>query len=147
MRSTILGASLVFIFAVLGAAPTVQAQEEADENPWVYVASFKIPWERVDSLTKLYDQYADRYIAYAKQQGYYLDSRILIHHTGDEYNVVVETYFPTWEAMNRGGWGDAAWQAVEPDATQRAAARAGFAWAYEGVPHKDNIYRLVVGNP
>ena len=125
MRNTILGVSLALILAVVATAPTVQAQEEADENPWVYVASYKVPWARVDSLVKLFDRYADPFVTYAKENGFYLDRRVLIHHTGDEYNVVYETFYPSWESMNRGGGGDAAWQAVEPDSTQREALLQG----------------------
>jgi hypothetical protein len=147
MRNTILGAFFVLIVAAVATAPTVQAQEEADENPWVYVASYKVPWERVDSLVKLFDRYADPFVTYANENGFWLDRRVLIHDTGDEYNVVYETFYDSWEAIREGGWGDAAWQAVEPDSTQREAAIAGFNWVFEGVTHKDNIYRLVVGNP
>ncbi len=136
-----------FILVLLGlllAVPTdVHAQDgdeaEEAEAAWIYISSFKIPWSRVDSLTKLNKLYP--VIAKAIENGTILDYHMIVHHTGDEYNVLIVRVFESWESMGEGGGFEAAFEELEPDEERRAEVNAGYDWVFADTEHKDNIYR------
>ncbi len=131
------GFALVTVGLMSGAA--VRAQEQ-DTLPWVYTSFFKIPWERVDSLTELQKLYPWR--EKAKEMGCHLDRQVLVHHTGSEYNIVIMTTYATWKDMAPGGGcGQRVFEALEPDSTRRAEVNAGFNWVYTDVEHRDVIYQ------
>ena len=136
-----------FIAALAGlllAVPTdVRAQDgdeaEQAEAPWIYITSHKIPWSRVDSLTKLNKLYP--VIAKAKENGTILDYHMIVHQYGDEYNVLVVRVYESWESMGEGSGFGAAFEELEPDEERRAEVNAGYNWVFAGTVHKDNIYR------
>ncbi len=137
---------LVFLL-VVGLQETAYGQEQEDTQPWVYMSEFQIPWSRVDSLMKL-ENLSDtewKWYEKAKEMGYILDFRFMIHHTGDQWNVRYEWVYPSWEAMNKTGWAKEVSEAVEPDSAKREAVFAGYNWVFKDVIHRDQIYRLVIG--
>ena len=137
-----------FVLAGLGlwSGITTQASaQDADTPPerWVYASYWKMPWDRMDSLTKLNKLYP--VVAKAKELGTILDRVMLVHHTGNEYNLVVSTAFPSWEAIGKGARFGEAFRALEPDSLRRAEVNAGFNWVFrpEGTAHYDVIYQVM----
>ncbi len=136
-----------FVLALAGmllAVPTdVRAQDgdemEEAEAPWIYITSHKIPWSRIDSLTKLNKLYP--VIAKAKENGTLLDYHMIVHQYGDEYNVLVVRVYESWESLGEGSGFGAAFEELEPDEERRAEVNAGYNWVFDGTVHKDNIYR------
>jgi hypothetical protein len=68
---------------------------------------------------------------------------MLVHHTGDEYNIVIMTLFPSWEAIGEGARWSEVFEALEPDAERRAEVNDGFDWVFQGAKHYDIIYRVM----
>ena len=133
--------SLIIIMLVLFTSSSLFAQEEEKkEVPYWYVMSSKIPWERVDSLTTLVKQYTIPIAKEAIKTGTLLDFKILLHHTGGEYNVVIMRKFPSWDAIDDGGGMQTAAEKVFPDKELRDKINGGFAWIYKETTHIDNIY-------
>ncbi len=136
-----------FVLALAGmllAVPTdVRAQDgdemEEAEAPWIYISSYKIPWSRVDSLTKLVALYPvpDK----AMENGTVMDYHMIVHHTGDEYNIVIVNVYESWESMGESNGFGAAFEDLEPDEERRAEVNAGFNWVFADTEHHDNIYR------
>jgi len=134
-------AVIVLGFMLGGAGQAYAQEEEGAERPWVYASFYKVPWERVDSLTALQKLYP--WAEKAVEMGHILDFKMLVHHTGDEYNIVVMTFFPSWEAIDEGAWWGDVFEALEPDAERRAEVNDGFNWVLGGFKHYDNIYRVM----
>ena len=133
--------SLIIIMLVLFIPSLLIAQEEEKKDvPYWYVTSFKIPWERIDSLNNMVKKYTVPVVAEAKKSGRILDYKILIIHTGDEYNVVSMTKYPSWDAIDEGHGFGAASEIVVPDKEECDKAWAGWGWIFKGVPHINNIY-------
>lgn len=122
-----------------------QMEQEEEQQAYWHVQLYQIPWERVDSLQSLTEQYTDQVVAGAKEAGSILDFKLLIHNMGDEYNVVEMTKYPSWAAIQEGrGFGPVAEELWDEE--QREAIMDGFAWVYEGNPaHKDYIYTEATG--
>ncbi len=140
-------AFLMLLFLVVGLQETAFGQEEKSTLPWVYMSEYQIPWSRMDSLIKLIDVFNIEYkwTEKAIEMGYVLDIRLMIHHTGNEWNYRAEWVYPSWEAMNIKGWGMQVWEAVMPDSAKREASFAGIDWIFKDVIHRDQIYRLHLG--
>jgi len=123
---------------------SVFAQEEQkDEMPYWYSSSIKIPWPKIDSLQQLYKLYTIPILEEAKKNGSILDYHILIHHTGDEYNVVTMTKFPSWAAINEGVSFRKYLEKYVPDKDKRDEIFAAFSSIRSGYYHIDNIYTEV----
>jgi hypothetical protein len=140
-------AFIMVFFLVVGLQETAYGQEQEDTRPWVYMSEYQIPWSRVDSLVKFIELFNTelKWREKAIEMGYVLDIRIMMHHTGDEWNYRVEWVYPSWEAMRNPGWGMKVWEAVEPDSTKRKAYISGPNWIFKDVIHRDQIYRLHLG--
>ncbi len=138
MKRFMVGVILVGFFS---AYSTVLAQgDQAKDTPYWYTSSHRVQWARVDSLQKLVKTYTIPTVAQSKKMGRILDYRLLVHHTGGEYNVVIMIKYPSWAAINAGaGFGDA-FKAIEPNEAKRKVATDGFNWVFEGSVHVDNIY-------
>ena len=95
----------------------------------------------MDSLEKLVKKYTVPIVAEAKKRGTIVDYKLLVHNTGDEYNVVIMTNYSSWVAMGEGACFDVAFESIEPDKSKRDRVNAAFDWIFEGAVHKDNIYR------
>jgi hypothetical protein len=139
-RTAFIAALAGLLLAVPSGAYAQDGDEaEEAEAPWIYISAYKIPWSRVDSLTKLNKLYP--VVAKAKENGTILDYHMTVHHTGDEYNILIVTVFESWESMGDGrGFGDA-FRELEPDEARRAEVNAGYQWVFADTKHKDNIYR------
>jgi hypothetical protein len=134
-------AVIVLGFMLGGAGQAYAQEEEGAERPWVYVSFYKVPWDRIDSLTALNKLYP--WTEKAVEMGHILDFKMLVHDTGDEYNIVWMTFFPSWEAMGEGTRWTEVFEALEPDAERRAEVNEGFNWVYRGTQHYDNIYQVM----
>ncbi|NIS65020.1 MAG: hypothetical protein GTO05_07660 [Gemmatimonadales bacterium] len=134
-------AVMVLGFMLGGAGQAYAQEEEAAERPWVYASFYKVPWERVDSLTALNKLYP--WVEKAVEMGHILGFKMLVHHTGDEYNIVLMTFFPSWEAIGEGARWSEVFEALEPDAERRAEVDDGFDWVFQGTKHYDIIYRVM----
>lgn len=139
---------ILIIFSVLFIPLFLVAQEEEKEDiPYWYVVSVKVPWEMMDSLKIMVKKYQIPILAEAEKSGKILDSNFLIHHTGDEYNVVIMTKFPSWNAMGDMSFFGDAMQIAIPDEKERDRFKEGWQWIFEGVQHIDNIYTDAVYTP
>lgn len=138
LRMTPLAACFGLVFAV---STEAHAQPVDEDAAWVYGNYNKIPWSRVDSLSKLLKLYP--MIEKAKEMGHILDRRWLVHDTGNEYNVVIETVYPSWEAMGEGARMGEVFRALEADSARRAEVNAGFNWVFQDTDHYDVIYRVM----
>ncbi len=136
--------STLLLFTLFATFSTLNAQEDPkDETPYWYVASYKIAWEKVDSLQSLIKLYTIPISVEVKKSGGLLDYKVLIHHTGGEYNVVIMSKYPSWAAIDKEiGWGDA-FKKIEPDKAKQKEVSDAFSWIFEGSVHIDNIYKEV----
>ncbi len=142
---------LAALIGMLVAAPRPAAAQEATPpslydttgTAWVYASYFRIPWPRVDSLLKL-RRFLPAWRTRAAQMGCFLDSQLLIHQTGNEYNVVVSTTYDSFRKIGPGSGTGActtrAWRETVPDSTLRAAINAGNDWVFGDAAHYDVIY-------
>ena len=123
-----------------GAAAAAQ-----DGNPLWYESHYTVPWAKIDSLQSLLA--ADGELAAAAhERGNFLESKILIHHTGDEWNVVFMSKYADWAAIDadpglnglaREMWGE-----------ERAQARsAAWNWVLGEGAHRDYIYTEAASVP
>lgn len=138
---------LVGIVVLLFAPPVASAQEQETPSPFWYVSEYKVPWTKVDSLSSLLR--ADEVlIQEAITRGNVLESKVLIHHTGDEQNLVVMNKYPTWEAIDADpGLGPLATEMWGED---RARARSeAWDWILEttGGAHRDQIFTEAASLP
>ena len=109
--------------------------------------SFKVSWNKIDSLKNMAKKYTIKVVDEAKKSGKILDYNFLMQHTGDEYNVVIMTKFPSWDAMGDGDGFGAAMEIVIPDKEERDRAVEGWQWVFDGYQHIDNIYIDAMDTP
>ena len=122
----------------LGMPTPSTAQESTEQQtPYWYASYFSIDWTRTDSLTKLW-KLTEPVRELQKENGEILEWLGLVHHTGNEQNVVVMTKYPSWKAIN--AQSDAL-ESVFPNAAERARLNDGFNWVFGAAPHQDVIYR------
>jgi len=120
-------------------APAVRSLYDTT-GVFVYTSFNKVPWSRVDSLIQL-NRMSPTVRDMAIEMGCYLDRRMMIHHTGTEFNVVVMTSYPTWQSiMSRSGCGGRAFRAAVPDSALRRAINEGNNWVFGENEHRDIIY-------
>ncbi len=116
-------------------APCATAQDDGDQAYW-YVSYYTVDWPKVDSLTKLWKM-TEPVRAQAKADGEMLAWIGLVHHTGNEHNVVSMTKYPSWSAMNASS---EAMRKVFTNANERARINEGYGYVFAGAPHQDVIY-------
>lgn len=118
--------------------PAMAAAQDADDDPYWYVSTYSVPWSQVDSLGKLIDKDMPLVEA-AIERGHIVEAKTLIHHTGNEWNVVFMTKYPNWAAIDADPglagiaeemWGEEA----------RAARGAAYAEIFGDGAHRDYIY-------
>ena len=143
--------TLLVLLGLFAAAPPRALAQEAKPpalydttgTAWVYASYHRVPWSRVDSLVKL-NRFRPAWRDRAVEMGCFLDSQLLIHQTGNEYNVVLSTTYPSFRYIGpggeRAGCANQAWSATVPDSTLRAAIQAGNSWVYSDASHYDVIY-------
>jgi len=131
---------LIILFSMLISFSIFAQEEQKDETPYWYASSIKIPWPKMDSLQQLYKTYTIPIMEEAKKNGNILDYHIFIHHTGDQYNVVTMTKFPSWEAINETTSFRDYLEKYVPDKEERDKIFAAFSYVRSGYDHIDNIY-------
>lgn len=148
MRLRTLAVPVILIAMALAAPRPAPAQEarslfDTTGTAWVYASYFRVPWPRVDSLLKL-ERFRSAFRERGQQLGCFLDTQLLIHQTGNEYNVVQSTTYASFRNIGPGSGTGActnrAFREVVPDSTQRAAIQAGNNWVYGDAAHYDVIY-------
>ena len=117
--------------------------EAAEAQQYISTTSYRVPFNRIDSLQKLLK--ATKAVEQeAKRRGGVVDNLWLIHVWGGEENVLNITTWKNWAAMADTALGfGAATRKVYPDSTQRKRINDGFLWVFEAQPHVDNIYQKV----
>lgn len=132
--------TLMGVLSVLCAPIAATAQEQETPSPFWYVSEYKVPWVKVDSLNSLL-RADEELVQEALSRGNFLESKVLIHHTGDEHNLVFMVKYPTWEAIEADpGLGAIA---AETWGEDRARARNdAWDWIFEttGGAHRDQIF-------
>lgn len=83
---------------VLG-LPAMASAQDSDSDAYWYVSAYSVPWSKVDSLGKLIDKDAPLVQA-AIERGHIVEAKTLIHHTGNEWNVVFMTKYANWAAID-----------------------------------------------
>lgn len=114
------------------------AQEEEEPTAYWYVTQWQIPWAKVDSLRSLEEQYTPAIEEAAREvEGTLLDRKVLIHDTGTEWNVMILSKYPSWQAIRD----DVnVFERAFPDEAQREGIDEAFSWVFEGALHRDAIY-------
>ncbi|MDX1616693.1 MAG: hypothetical protein R3300_20470 [Candidatus Promineifilaceae bacterium] len=127
------------LFVLLLSVPAdALAQEEADDTAYWYVSHYQIPWAKVDSLVSLEKRYSPQIReATTPEETGVLDRKVLIHDTGNEWNVVIMTKFPSWEAIRAE---IDVLELVFPDEAERSALQEAYGWVFEDTDHWDAIY-------
>ncbi|HUF31366.1 MAG TPA: hypothetical protein VMM77_12010 [Gemmatimonadaceae bacterium] len=149
MHPIVRGTGLTLVF-MLGGATIAGAQEanaprlyDTTATHWVYASYHQVPWSRVDSLLKL-ERFRPAWRARAIAMGCFVDSQLLIHQTGNEYNVVNSRTYSSYRDFGPGGQQSGcaarAWRETIPDSTLRTSIARGRAWVYGDVAHYDVIY-------
>jgi len=119
---------------------SIMPSSDDAEGAYWYASYYKIDQTKMQGLNQLWRATAD-VSAEAVHNGSILGRLILVHHTGVlSSNVIFLTKYPSWDALEYRGLGDAA-RTVEPDSLQRVANGAGFQRAFENNDHYDVIYR------
>lgn len=134
--------SLTLLAAIaLAIVPGRAAAQQESDAPYWYVSHYEVPWARVDSLVALEQKYSSmvREEMTPEQTGI-LDRKVLIHDTGNEWNVVIMTKYTSWAAIREEPAVDIM-ETVWPDEAEREEIQAAFNWVYEGTEHWDAIYR------
>lgn len=135
MRLLALGLFALIAFSVPADAV---AQEEADDTAYWYVSHYQIPWAKVDSLVSLEKTYSPQIReATTPEQTGVLDRKLLIHDTGTEYNVVIMTKYPSWNAIRAE---TDVLELVFPDEAERSTIQEAYGWIFEDTDHRDAIY-------
>jgi hypothetical protein len=141
--TALLGSVLAVPRAAVGQEAAPPALYDTTGTAWVYASYFRVPWPRVDSLIKL-QRFRPAWRARAVEMGCYLDSQLLIHQTGNEYNVVLSTTYASFRNIGPGSGSGAcangAWRETVPDSTLRAALQQGNNWVFGDAAHYDVIY-------
>ena len=130
---------IISVLVILLFVPCLaNAQEKEDTSYW-YASFAKFNWERSDSLKKLHQEYLRPISEEAIKKGRILDYKLLFHHTGDEYNVIIMVKHPSWCAMEK-GWMSDIFKTIEPDKEKRKVFWDAYYWVFEGATHYDCIY-------
>jgi hypothetical protein len=132
--------SFILLFTMLAPVFLFAQEEEKEEVPYWYVMSYKLPWSKMDSMQSLIKKYTLPTVAEAKKEGKVLDYKVFIHHTGDEYNVLIMTKYPSWDAIDDGPGFREAFETLFPDEEEQKDVYGAFQWIFEGMEHFDNIY-------
>ena len=132
---------IIAVLVILLFIPSLMAQDkEKEDTPYWYVSFFKVDYAKIDSLQTLIKEYTNPIVAEAKKTGPLLDFKILIHHTGDEYNVVTMEKYPSWSAIDESSGRSAAFKKIQPDKDKRKEINDAFNWIFAPYIHYDGIY-------
>lgn len=116
------------------------AQQTQQPTAYWYVTQFQVDFRLADSLGKMLKAHRTPVAEELKRSGNMLEERWLLHHTGNEWNVLRIQKFPNWAAMNDNAAGMAAIRKVVPDSARRATINSAFRDIFQANPHRDGIY-------
>jgi hypothetical protein len=120
-------------------APSTGAAQTA--QTYVTTTSWRVPFERLDTLRQLLKETHRPVLAAAKRLGGIVDNVWLIHAWGGEFTAVNMTTWKSWAAITDTTTGfDAATRRAMPDSAARKKIDDRFAWVFQGLTHMDNIY-------
>ena len=132
---------IVAVLVILLFIPSLVAQDkEKEDTPYWYVSFYKVDYAKMDSLQTLVKEYTNPVVAEAKKTGPLLDYKMLFHHTGDEYNVVIMMKYPSWSAIDESSGMSAAFKKIQPDEEKRQKVWDAFNWILTPENHYDVIY-------
>lgn len=130
------------LICCLGLTTFSVAQDEAEApTPYWYVSYYEIDWAKTDSLFKLWEK-TQPVRDLQVERGEMLAWIPLVHHSGQEHNVVMMTKYPSWAAMNADS---DAFRTVFTDSTERSMINSGFNWVFGDGAHDDVIYGELPG--
>ena len=134
----VLAVLLILIFI-----PSLIAQDtEKEDTPYWYVSYYKVDWAKIDSIKTMIKEYTLPTVEEAKKLGTLLDYKVLIHHTGDQHNVVIMMKYPSWVAIDEFSFAEP-FKIIEPDKEKRKKAYATMFRLFPSENHYDNIYTEV----
>lgn len=134
----ILSVLLILIFI-----PSLIAQDtEKEDTPYWYVSYFKVDYANLDSIKTMVKEYTLPTVEVAKKKGLLLDYKVLIHHTGDQHNLVLMMKYPSWAAIDEFSFTES-FKIIEPDEEKRKKAYATMNRLIPYENHYDNIYTEV----
>lgn len=102
------------------------AQQPQQPTAYWYVTQFQVDFRLADSLGRMLKVHWTPVAEELKQSGNLLKERWLLHHTGNEWNVLRIQKFPNWAAMNDNAAGTAAVRKVFPDSVRRTTINNAF---------------------
>ena len=143
-RFTILYIVIAAFF--IGIPTTILGQDEKPEDPWVYVQEYQIPLDQMGTLDSLLNlETTKTWRETAIKMGFILNQRFYINHTRNEWNYRIENVFSSQKAMHNPGWHMKVFNVVFPDDDKRNKILSDWGRLYEGVTHREHIYRLALG--
>ena len=134
---------IVAVLVILLFIPSLIAQDKEKENtPYWYVTYYKVEWSNIDSIKTNIIEYTLPAVEEAKKMGTLLDYKVLIHHTGDQHNLVIMMKYPSWVAIDEFSFSEP-FKIIEPDKEKRKKVYATFNRLIPWENHYDNIYTEV----
>ena len=140
MNKTTIRVILAVLLILLFIPGLVAQDKEKEDTPYWYVSYYKVDYAKIDSLRTLIKEYTNPIVAEAKKTGPLLDYHILIHNTGDEYNVIIMEKYPSWNSLDESSGMGAAFKKIQPDKDKRIEAYNAFGWIFTPNIHYDGIY-------
>ncbi len=136
------------IAATFGVSSTATAQEAQEEEPaYWYVSHYRVSWAKIDSLTS-FVRNDEELIGEGISRGNFLEAKVLVHHTGDEWNVVFMTKYPSWEAIDADpGLGPLAEEMWGAERRQARSDAFDYLTQEAGGAHRDYIYQEMAAAP
>lgn len=138
MRVRRMGWPLVAIACLL-VGFTVGFAQQQQPTPYWYVSQYQVDFRLTDSLSKLL-KLGTGVTDELKRTGHLLEERWLLHHTGNEWNVLHIRKYPNWAAVNDNAPVAAAVRKVFPDSVRRAAVEKAWQGIFQEAAHRDGIY-------
>jgi len=134
---------ILAVLLILLFIPSLIAQDkEKEDTPYWYVTYYKVDWAKIDSIQTMFKEWALPSVEEAKKIGTLLDYKVLIHHTGDQHNLVIMMKYPSWAAIDDFSFSEP-FKIIEPDEEKRKKAYATFSRLIPNENHYDNIYTEV----
>lgn len=134
---------IIAVLVILLFIPSLVAQDkEKEDTPYWYVTYYKVDYAKLDSIETMVKEWALPSVEEAKKMGTLLDYKVLIHHTGEEHNLVLMMKYPSWAAIDEFSWTEPS-KIIEPDEEKRKKVFATFNRLMPYENHYDNIYTEV----
>jgi hypothetical protein len=118
---------------------TVGFAQPQQQTPYWYVSQYQVDFRLTDSLAAMI-KLGSGMREELKRTGHLLEERWLLHHTGNEWNVLHIRKYPNWAAVNDQAAATAAMQKAFPDSARRAALNRAWEGIFQETAHRDGIY-------